>query len=285
MFSQTELPLYKVVPNNKPNIENKEQSAIDDQGILRISKVTIPTLTMYKPEKPNGVAVIICPGGGYGILAASHEGSDVAKAMNEWGITVFVLKYRLPNANTMMNKAIAPLQDAQRAIQMVRENAKQWKIKKSKVGIMGFSAGGHLAASLCTRYKEELITNFNRTSLKPNFSILIYPVISFQDSLTHLGSRINLIGKKPSSFTIDKYSNEAHVSTKTPPAFLVHAKDDDAVTFQNSLDYYDALQKQKVSAYLKLYEKGGHGFGMKNPKTGESWMDELRGWLTKMKVL
>lgn len=285
MFSQTELPLYEVVPNNKPNIENKEQSAIDDQGILRISKVTIPILTMFKPEKPNGVAVIICPGGGYGILAASHEGSDVAKAMNEWGITVFVLKYRLPNANTMMNKAIAPLQDAQRAIQMVRENAKQWKIKKSKVGIMGFSAGGHLAASLCTRYKEELITNFNRTSLKPNFSILIYPVISFQDSLTHLGSRINLIGKKPSSFTIDKYSNEAHVSAKTPPAFLVHAKDDDAVTFQNSLGYYEALQKQKVSAYLKLYEKGGHGFGMKNPKTGESWMDELRGWLTKMKVL
>lgn len=282
--AQKEIPLYDVVPNSKPS-ENIQKTETDSNGISRISNVSIPTLTIYSPEKPNGTAVIICPGGGYKILASSHEGSDVARVFNEWGVTAFVLKYRLPNDKIMLDKSIAPLQDAQRAIQIVRQNAKSWGINSKKIGIMGFSAGGHLAASLSTRYEERLITNADKTPLKPNFSILIYPVISFTDSLAHKGSRDNLIGKNPSSWKVKKYSNEYNVTKKTPPAFLVHAKDDKGVSYLNTVSYEQALQKNKVPVHVKLFEKGGHGFGMNNKTTDEKWMDELRVWMKGMKLL
>lgn len=284
VMSQQVIPLYDVVPNSKPS-ENIEKSERGADGILRIRNVSMPSITVYSPQKPNGTAVIICPGGGYGILAASHEGSDVASVFNDWGITAFVLKYRLPDDKIMLDKSIAPLQDAQRAIQLVRQNAKTWGIDAKKIGIMGFSAGGHLAASLSTRYDEHLIANANKISLKPNFSILIYPVISFVDSLTHKGSRENLIGKKPTEWKIEKYSNELHVNKKTPPAFLVHAKDDKAVPYSNSMAYQKALQKHKVPVHVKLFENGGHGFGMINKTSEEKWMDELKEWMIKMKFL
>lgn len=282
--AQKEIPLYDVIPNSKPS-ENVEKSTVDDKGVIRLSKVSIPTLTIFTPEKPNGTAIIICPGGGYQILAASHEGSDVAKELNNWGITAIVLKYRLPDNSTMLDKAIGPLQDAERAIQQVRLHAKQWGINPKKIGIMGFSAGGHLAASLSTRYKEKLIPNPKKISFKPNFSVLVYPVISFTDSLTHMGSRNNLIGKNPSEWKIKKYANELNVTPKTPPAFLVHAKDDKAVPYKNSLVYKQALEKYKIPATLKTFENGGHGFGMNNKTTDEKWMDDLKIWLQQQKFL
>ncbi|MFV0605567.1 MAG: alpha/beta hydrolase [Niabella sp.] len=282
--AQKEIPLYDVIPNSKPS-ENVEKSTVDDKGVIRLSKVSIPTLTIFTPEKPNGTAIIICPGGGYQILAASHEGSDVAKELNNWGITAIVLKYRLPDNSTMLDKAIGPLQDAERAIQQVRLHAKQWGINPKKIGIMGFSAGGHLAASLSTRYKEKLISNPKKISFKPNFSVLVYPVISFTDSLTHMGSRNNLIGKNPSEWKIKKYANELNVTPKTPPAFLVHAKDDKAVPYKNSLVYKQALEKYKIPATLKTFENGGHGFGMNNKTTDEKWMDDLKIWLQQQKFL
>lgn len=283
-MAQKEISLYDAIPNSKP-AENTEKSQTGADGILRISNVSVPTLTIYKPEKPNGTAVIICPGGGYRILAASHEGSDVAKVFNEWGITAFVLKYRLPDDKIMLDKSIAPLQDAERAIQLVRQNAKAWEVNPKKIGIMGFSAGGHLAASLSTRYNEHLISNPKKISLRPDFSVLIYPVISFTDSLGHTGSRENLIGKKPSEWKIKKYSNELNVNKKTPPAFLVHAKDDKGVSFDNSVAYQQALEKNNVPVKIKLFEKGGHGFGMINKTTDEKWMDDLKLWMKERKFL
>lgn len=283
LSAQKEIPIYDIVPNSKPS-DNIEKSETGIDGVVRIKNVSVPTLAIYTPQKPNGAAVIICPGGGYGILAASHEGGDVAKKFIEWGVTAFVLKYRLPDDKIMFDKSIAPLQDADRAIQLVRENAKTWGINPEKIGIMGFSAGGHLAASLSARYNEPLIINSKNISLRPDFSILIYPVISFTDSLAHLGSRTNLIGKNPSSFKIARYSNELNITSKTPPAFLVHAKDDKVVKYQNSVVYFEALRKHKIATKLKLFEQGGHGFGMHNKTTDEKWMDDLKIWMRQQKI-
>lgn len=287
MNAQTVLPLYEgIIPNSKPSV-NKEKSVTDAAGILRISKVSVPTLKMYVPEKQSEKrsAVIICPGGGYGILAASHEGTDVAKAFNEMGITAFVLKYRLPDDSIMVDKSIGPLQDAQRAIQLVRENAQQFNIDGAKIGIMGFSAGGHLAASASTRFTEQLIQNPKQTSLRPDFSILIYPVISFMDGITHKGSRMNLLGKIQTLETLQKFSNELRVTEQTPPAFLVHAGDDPAVPVANSLSYYEALLKQKIYSNMIIYPRGGHGFGMNNKTTKDKYMLNLQNWLNSINLL
>jgi acetyl esterase/lipase len=287
MNAQTVLPLYEgVIPNSKPSA-NKERSATDAAGILRISKVSVPTLTMYEPEKQSEKrsAVIICPGGGYGILAASHEGTDVAKAFNEMGITAFVLKYRLPDDSIMVDKSIGPLQDAQRAIQLVRENAQQFNLDGAKIGIMGFSAGGHLAASASTRFTEQLIQNPKQTSLRPDFSVLIYPVISFMDGITHKGSRMNLLGKIQTLETLQKFSNELRVTEQTPPAFLVHAGDDPAVSVANSISYYEALLKQKIYSNMIIYPHGGHGFGMNNKTTKDKYMLNLQNWLNSINLL
>jgi acetyl esterase/lipase len=286
--AQETMLLYQgAVPGNKKG-DNKEKTVVTN-GISRISKVTIPTLTMYSAKSAAGgnasAAIIICPGGGYGILAASHEGADVAKMLQGWGIAAFVLKYRLPDDSSMENKEIAPLQDAQTAIQIVRQRAKEWNIDANKIGIMGFSAGGHLAATASTHFKEIKIKNPQDISLRPDFSVLIYPVISFSDSLTHMGSRNSLLGKKPSPEKIKEYSNELQVNAETPPAFLVHAGDDKSVKPGNSIDYYQALLKNNVTAELHLYQNGGHGFGMNNKTTEDKWMERLKNWLQSNKIL
>lgn len=282
--AQDTIQLYNVVPNSKL-LPSEEKSETGADGITRISQVSVPEMIMLRPQNPNGTAVLICPGGGYSILAVTHEGLDVAKALNEWGVTAFVLKYRLPSDKTMLDKSIAPLQDAERAMQIIREHAKQWNIDPKRTGIMGFSAGGHLAASLSTRYKEQLIENPKRVSFRPDFSVLVYPVISFTDSLTHMGSRNNLIGKNPSVNQVKKYSNELNIDKKTPPAFLVHAKDDKAVPVGNTRAYYSALKAQKIPTEIKIYEKGGHGFGMHNKMEAGNWMDNLKIWMKAQKLL
>jgi acetyl esterase/lipase len=283
-MAQQTFPLHdKTIPNSKP-FANKEKSVIVEGGIQIISNVSLPSITVYLPkkEKANGTAVIICPGGGYAVLAASHEGSDVAKVFNDWGVTAFVLKYRIPNDSTMLQKETGPLQDAQRAVQFARMNAKKWNIKTNQIGIMGFSAGGHLASTAGTHFSKAVIENKQHISLRPDFMVLIYPVISFSDSIGHIGSRDNLIGKNPSAEKIKYYSNELQITPQTPPAFLVHAKDDDVVKLQNSIAFYEALQKNKVPAEIHFYEKGGHGFGMNNPTSSDKWMDWLKTWMNKM---
>lgn len=279
--AQQVLQLYeKDIPNSKP-APNTEKSEVHDGNITIVSNVSVPTLTIYKAEKPCAArsAVIICPGGGYGILAMGHEGADVAKVFNSWGLTAFVLKYRLPNDAIMKEKSIGPLQDAQRALQMVRERAVEWNIDPAKVGIMGFSAGGHLAATASTHFEKNVIDNPKNTSLRPDFSMLIYPVVSFSNSLTHLGSRENLIGKFAPPDRVMQFSNELQVTAKTPPAFLVHSADDDLVPVGNSIKYYEALQGFGIFSEMILYPHGGHGYGMHNKSTKDNWMDRLKEWM------
>jgi len=279
-ISQQTIPLYTGdIPDSKPS-KNEEYSDTTD-GILIIHKITKPTITVFLPpkEKANSTAVIIYPGGGYWIVAAGHEGSDVAKKFNEIGVTAFVVKYRIPDSTTMINKEIGSLQDAQRAIQFVREHAKEWNIDKNKIGIMGFSAGGHLASTAGTHFKKSYISNSQNTSLRPDFMILCYPVISFTDSIGHIGSRDQLIGKNPTQEKIKEYSNELQITKETPPTFLMHAKDDDVVNVKNTLLFAKGLSANKVNNSRYIYKKGGHGFGLNNPTSSVKWMAKLETWM------
>jgi len=281
------IPLYDgIIPNSKPSTD-REVSARNKDGLMITRYVSNPTLIWYKPAKISDMhsAIIICPGGGYGALASSSEGSDVAEALSKLGISAFVLKYRLPDDLIMVDKSIGPLQDAQRAIQLLREKAKEWNIDSAKIGIMGFSAGGHLAASLSNNFSQSLISNPLKTSLRPDFSVLIYPVISFTDSLANKGSRDNLIGINPSDEVKRKFSNELQVSAQTPHAFLVHASNDSPVPVANSIVYYQSLLKLKIYSSLILYPGGNHGFGMYNKTTSSRWMDDLKYWLIDNKYL
>jgi len=281
-LAQQEIPLYNgAVPNSKP-APNKENSVSRD-NVTRISKVSVPTLTIYKPANPNGMSVIICPGGGYSILAFDKEGTRVAEEMNKWGVTAFVLKYRLPDDTTNIDRSLAPLQDAQQAVRLVRSRATEWGLRKDKIGMMGFSAGGHLASTSATHFSNNAdAANNDTTSVRPDFAILIYPVISFDSTITHKGSRNNLVGATASSTQIQLYSNELQVTSKTPPSFLVHAGDDGAVPVENSIRYYQACIKYKVPAEMHLYPKGGHGFGMYNKTTSDDWMERLKNWLVNL---
>ena len=280
-------PLYKTIPNN---ISTKNQEAeSNNAGILIVEKVSIPSYQYFRVASDNTKkpCVIICPGGGYAILAAGHEGSDLANYFNSIGVNAIVLKYRIPNAENQIDKSIAPLQDAQQAMLLARTNAENWGIDKNKIGVMGFSAGGHLAASLATHYNDVKIENPSKISLRPDFQLLIYPVISFGPE-GHEGSRINLIGNANDAKTkkaIDYFSNEKQITKDTPPAFLVHSKDDDAVPVANAIYYYDNLIAHKVSAELYLYEKGGHGYGMKNATSEIDWTSLMKIWMQKSKII
>lgn len=280
--SAPEIPLYKNgVPNSKP-APDKENSIFRD-NVTRIAKVSNPSLTIFKAAKPNGKAVVICPGGGYSILAFDKEGTRVAQEMNRWGITAFVLKYRLPDDTTNIDKSLAPLQDAQQAIRLVRANAKDWGVNKNQIGIMGFSAGGHVASTAATHFDFKAdADNADTTSVRPDFAVLIYPVISFDSTITHKGSKNNLIGTKPTAEKTSFFSNELQVSKNTPPSFLVQAADDGAVPVENSLRYYEACVKNKVPAEMHLYPKGGHGFGLYNKTTDDNWMERLKNWLNRL---
>lgn len=276
--------IVKLWPDKVPGaiIDPSYQEITQVTDILRIEKVTDPNITVYLPvgEKSTGTAVVICPGGGYGILAYDYEGTEIAKWFNSIGVAGIVLKYRLPSDLIMMNKNVGPLQDAQEAVRIVRRNAKQWNIDPNKIGIMGFSAGGHLASTASTHYNQKVYESKDSTSARPDFSLLIYPVISMNLETTHGGSRQNLLGENPDQALVDLFSNEQQVSKDTPPAFLVHATDDGAVPVQNSINYLLALKRNGVSGELHIYEKGGHGFAMRKTKGTEgSWPESLRTWL------
>ncbi len=283
--AQKEMPLYDgAIPNAIP-CTVKETST--NNGILIIAGITTPTLTAYLPpkEKRNGTAVLVIPGGGYSIVAAGHEGADVAKAFNDAGITAFVLKYRIPNDACMTDKMFVPLMDAQQAIYTIRQNAAEYGIDTAKVGVMGFSAGGHLAATLSTHFDRPVRSELAGANLRPNFSLLIYPVISFRENIAHMGSRENLIGKNADEKWVHYFSNEEQINAQTPPAFFVHASDDGAVNPANSIVYYSALQKLKISTELHIYQNGGHGFGLNNPTTKDKWFESCLNWFKTNKWL
>ena len=278
--AQQIINLYSgAIPNSKEsNIKESERSGM-------FAGVAKPTLEIYLPEKENatGAAVVICPGGGYAVVVYQGEGIKTAKEFARNGIAAFVLKYRLPNDTTMLDKKIGPLQDAQQAIKVVRENAAKWGIDINKVGIMGFSAGGHLASTEATHYRKAVIENNNNTNLRPDFQILIYPVISMQDSLTHKGSRDGLLGEHPSKEIIDEFSNELQVDENTPPAYITQAADDKVVDVDNSIVYWEALRHHNVSAELHIYPKGNHGFVLRQPT--EEWMKPIFMWMKNSKFI
>ncbi|CAM4255573.1 Acetyl esterase/lipase [Pedobacter westerhofensis] len=263
----------------------KEIQTVKDGKVTGLSKVFHPTVTLYQPAagKANGTAVIICPGGGYQHLAIGHEGDEVAKRFIESGVAAIVLKYRLPDDTTMVDKSFGPLQDAEQAIYLVRKNAAKWNINPAKVGIMGFSAGGHLASSLTVHYRDSKIENKEKLSLRPDFAILIYPVISFT-APTHAGSVKSLIGDNGTPEQKEYFSNEKHVDAQTPITFLVHANDDNAVPVENSILFDQALVKNKVAGEMHLYQGGGHGFGLHNKTTKDDWFERLQNWMTANKL-
>ena len=280
MYSQIVLPLYTdSIPNSKQGV-NEEKTEYKD-GLTPIWKVARPEITVFLPpkSKANGTAVIICPGGGYQYITANMEGTDIAEQFVKMGVAAIVLKYRIPNDAWMVHKEIGPLQDAQQAIKMVREQAAKWNINSNRIGIMGFSAGGHLASTAGTHFNKVLIPNTTKTSVRPDFMILIYPVISFLPGICHVGSKEQLVGKNAGIELVNEYSNELQVTEQTPPTFLVHASDDDAVISMNSIAFYDSLVSKKIPAEIHIYQSGGHGFGMFIKNSQERWMDRCESWL------
>ncbi len=294
--SQEVLKLWPdgAIPNALPNVSITEKAETTD-GILRISNVSVPTLTAYLPPKgkATGAAVMVCPGGGYSILAASHEGEDIARWFNQMGITAFVLKYRLPDPKIMTNQHEVPLMDALQGLTLIRQQAGRYGIDPAKIGIMGFSAGGHLAATVSTHYQRPPASArpdaarpdvARPDAARPNFAILLYPVITFGEK-AHTGSRDKLLGTlNKSPELIADFSNELQVSAQTPPTFLVHSEDDKGVPVENSILYYLACLKHNVPAEMHLYPKGGHGYGLRTQKFGSlnSWPSACQAWLTAM---
>lgn len=255
---------------------------VDSAYYIKLRNISKPVIEVYPAPVDNnsGAAMVVCPGGGYYGVSFLSEGVEIAKWLNQLGITAIVLHYRLPNDAIMENKSIAPLQDGQEAIRIVRRNAKEWGIDPHKIGIIGFSAGGHLASAVSTHFNEKVYDPIDATSARPDFSVLIYPVISMDSTITHSGSRENLLGKHPSAELVKHFSNELQVSKETPPAFLIHSIDDGAVPVQNSIDYALAMKKQNVPCELHIYQSGGHGYGLGKSKNTEStWPQTCRKWL------
>lgn len=272
--AQTVMPLY---PGKIPNaITGPDEETNKDQVIRKVSK---PTLTLFLPPAgtANGSAVIVCPGGGYGVLVMEWEGYRIARELNKSGIAAIILKYRLPDEKIMTDKSLGPLQDAQQAIKTVRERSKEWKIDPGKIGIIGFSAGGHLAATAGTHYDSTFIDNPEKTSLRPDFMILVYPVISLLDKIGHKGSSLNLLGASPGMEKVRYFSNELQVKKTAPPAFLTHAGDDTVVPVSNSIQFYEALIAKGVPADLHIYSKGEHGYP-KTPALSE-WFGRCLHWM------
>jgi len=276
------------IPGSKNDPAYVENIVTTDGRVTRANNVVTPDLTVFLPDpaKANGAAVLICPGGGYGNLAFDHEGNAIARWLNDNGIAGIILKYRLPSDRIMIDKTIGPLQDAQEAMRVIRRNAAGWKIDPKKVGVIGFSAGGHLASTISTHYADKVYDVKDNTSARPDFSLLIYPVVSMDTTITHRGTRNNLIGPDPAEKNVNRFSNEKQITGDTPPAFLVHSSDDNAVPVMNSIGYYLGLQKNKIPTELHIFQKGGHGYGLSpNGGTESSWPGLCITWLKAMGLI
>ncbi|WP_445731244.1 alpha/beta hydrolase [Mariniflexile sp.] len=287
-FAQVEIiPLWDGdIPNSQ---KSNEEEVVESTDIVRMSLVQKPTLAVYLPSKRNatGKAVIICPGGGYQYLAYDWEGTDIAKWFNSKGIAAFVLKYRLPNSKSIKVSYEAPLQDAQRAIRLLRSQAAKWGINPNKIGVIGFSAGGHLASTLGTQFDKPNFfkeTAIDTISARPDFMALIYPVVTMKPDYTHKGSKQALLGDNPTEALINQYSNELQVTENTPPTFMVHSEDDNAVPIENSLNLYKALKDKGIKTEMHIYPNGGHGYSLALGKGHlQTWTDRLYDWLESLR--
>ncbi|HUL44692.1 MAG TPA: alpha/beta hydrolase [Bacteroidota bacterium] len=285
--------VVKVWPHGAPGAlkdsSYHEDTVYTESGAPRVEHVTDPTLSLYLPadSTPLRPAVIICPGGAYGRLAIDHEGIDVARWFNNFGVVGIALKYRLPSGKIMRNTSVGPLQDIQESIRIVRRKAGEWRIDPHRIGVMGFSAGGSVAALASTLYWYHTYDGEDSVSARPDFSLLIYPVISMRENLTHEPSRQNLLGEHPDEHSVLFFSAELNINGNTPPAFLVHSADDQTVPCSNSIEYSLALKANHVPAELHLYETGGHGYGLAQSHHGteSTWPDACRAWMKNHSLL
>jgi acetyl esterase/lipase len=285
MAAQQIIPLWE--DNSIPNYRISDgKEVIPPRDIVSIQNVQKPTLEIFLPSKKNatGMAILICPGGGYGSVSYDWEGTDYAKWLNSLGIAAFVLKYRMPQAESVIISYKAPIQDAQRAMRYIRFNADDFNIDKNNLGVIGSSAGGHLASTLAIHDANyyDLKDEIDTEEKQPNFQLLIYPVISMKKGVTHMGSRNSLLGKNPSEALELQFSNELQVTTNTPPTFIVHSGDDKAVPVENSLRLYKALLNNNVNTTMHIYPEGGHGYSLgKSKESAPDWSTLAEQWLAK----
>jgi len=269
-------PLYgnASIPNSKPTAD--EETGADKGWIQKVSR---PYIQVYLPAnvKATGASVVRFPGGAYWGLTFDYEGVQQANYFVDHGIAAFVVKYRIPNDAWMIDKSIGPLQDAQQAMKFARQHASEWNLDSNRMGAVGFSAGGHLASTLATHFNKSQIENPDNINLRPDFLVLVYPVISMDSKVTHLDSRKALLGEKPSKDQIRFFSNELHVNANTPPTLLLHAVDDKLVDVKNTILFLEALKQAKVPVEARLFEKGDHGFFL-IPR--DRWQQPIMEWLT-----
>lgn len=279
--AQNVIPLYPGLPPG--GIATRNEETKDDGDNRRL--VTEPTLTLFIPpkEKATGTAVVICPGGGYSTVVYKREGTDIADFFLKQGIAAIVVKYRLPSDKSMKDKSSGPLQDVQQAFKTVRQHATEWNIDTNRIGIMGFSAGGHLASTAGTHFDRPVLAENAGVNLRPAFMILVYPVISMEKYLTHPGSRRNLLGENPDEDKVRYYSNDRQVTLQTPPTLLFHTEDDKVVDVDNSIAFYQALRRAHVPAEMHLYPEGDHGFVLKLQR--DAWMQIIMKWLGRTGML
>lgn len=268
-------------PNSIVDNSYKEEINFHPDGTVKsIGQISNPRIEVFRPTlKSNGIGILIFPGGGYKYVAIKKEGYNVAKKLNEMGYTAFVVTYRMPSDRIMKNKMIGPLIDAQEAMRFLRINAKEYNIMPDRLGVLGFSAGGHLVASLHTKYNDSLYASKYKVSARPDFSVLIYPVISMKDKITHKQSKLLLLGDKSTSLIEDNFSNELNINYDLSPAFIVHASDDSSVSVHNSLRYYESLIEKSVPVAMHIYQSGGHGFGLGVNTENERWTGDLDVWI------
>lgn len=263
--------------------ERSKDPALPDRAVTGIRA---PEITVYAPEKPNGAALLVIPGGSYKRVVLDKEGSDLAPLFNARGYTLFVMTYRMPG-DGHAEGADAPLVDAQRALRTLRARAEEWHLDSHKIGVMGFSAGGHLAASLATRYQEGVYRAtdaIDQQSARPDFVVLGYPVISMNQTIAHPGSRKELTGNHPTEAQLIRYSPELHVTADTPPTFLMHAVDDPSVPVDNTLVMFNALRARQVPTELHLFAEGKHGFGVRNVQgmPAALWPQMAMNWIASL---
>jgi len=283
------VPLWPDGAVESRGLSDKEQT--NDRGHpgapdRALRDITQPSLEIFRAKQPNGTGVLIMPGGGYGSVVIDKEGRDVARWFNSIGVTAAVLKYRLPNTVTHRFGEEVPLRDAQRALRYVRSKAEDWGLQTDRIGAVGFSAGGHLASTLGTHFDAgapAATDPVDRVSCRPDFLILGYPVISMAPAITHQGSRNSLLGKDPSEELVRRFSNELQVRSNTPPVFIFCAADDGGVNPENSIRFYQAARAAGVSAELHIFEKGGHGFGLRpERRAGRTWPGLCESWLQEL---
>ena len=268
-------PLYgeAAIPNSKPGPD--EESTADGSWIKKVSR---PVIQVYLParSKATGASVVIFPGGSYAGLSFEYEGAQQANYFIDHGVAAFVVKYRIPDDKTMVDRSMGPLQDAQQAMRFARQHAAQWNLDAGRMGAVGFSAGGHLASTLATHFEKAYVDNPDHANLRPDFLVLVYPVISMDEKITHMDSRKDLLGSDPSESQVRFFSNELHVTRDTPPTLILHAADDRLVDVDNSIMFFEALRHAGVPVEARLFEKGQHGFFLM-PR--DRWQTAMMDWI------